>query len=110
MPIAAPSKIKLLTGRFYIVVCDPGTEDGAVEDKYYIIGEFEVEQQGQFEEKLLDALEEYQDEIFTHLENEGEFNPSHHIYVVPQAYWVSLEDLKFDPVQRYLLKMANLKR
>jgi hypothetical protein len=98
MLFTASSKMKSLTGRFYIMVCDPGPAGDSVEDKYYIVGEFNVEQPGQFEEMLYTALQEYHDDIFGCVDNEEDFNPSHHIYVVPQAYWASLEDLKFDPV------------
>jgi hypothetical protein len=87
-----------LTGKFYIVVRNPTPDDDDVYGMFFTVGEFDVEQPGQFENELIAALHDYQDEIYGCIDDLSKFDPARDIYIVPQAYWISLEDLKYDPV------------
>jgi hypothetical protein len=93
-----------LTGKFYIVLCDSTSEYPDVDSKNFIVGEFYVEQHGQFEEKLFAALDNLRDEILDNVTDPENLDPGQHICIVPHASFIPLKDLVRDPVLAFYLE------
>lgn len=89
----AKDQAKTLAGKLYIVVRDPVLYDDDL-DRYFIAGEFEVDEPSQFKKKLIQALLNFESDILDGAKSLA-FNPAQDIYIVPQG-WVSLEDLGLD--------------